>query len=273
MEGGHEAVAVGRNLGRLTARVPDARHAVADLQDQGTITAALAGAQVVVSLAHAAHTRTVLACLPRSCRRVVLTGSVRRYSGLPDAAADAVRDGAAAFEEFRAKQTAQAVWLDPSMIYGARGDRNVGRILRILDKWPRWLPVVLPLPAGGRRMVQPVLVDDLVRALMAAIDRPEAPGAPIVVAGPAPMTYAHMLRQCAGALGRHLTILPVPVSLLAAAARLAAALGLALPVSAAELRRAGEDKIFAIDDLRRRLGVEPRPFAEGLRLAMDRSPA
>ena len=271
MDGGHDVVAVGRDQGRLRERVPNARHAVADLQHQGTIVAALAGAEVVVSLAHAAHAETVLACLPKTCRRVVLTGSVRRYSRLPDAAADAVRDGAAAFEKFRVKQTTEAVWLDPSMIYGAPGDRNVGRILRLLGKWPRWLPVVLPLPAGGQRMVQPVLVDDLVHALVAAIDGPEAPGSPIVVAGPAPMTYARMLRQCAGALGRRVTILPMPVALLAAVARLSASLGLALPVSAAELRRAGEDKIFAIDDLRRRLGVDPRPFAEGLRLVMDRN--
>ncbi len=50
-----------------------------------------------MSLVHAGHAATVLDSLPGSCRRVVLTGSVRRYSRLPDAAADAVRDGAAAF--------------------------------------------------------------------------------------------------------------------------------------------------------------------------------
>lgn len=256
---------------RLSQRVANTRHAIADLRRPDTVASAFAGAEVVVSLAHAVHAEIVLACLPKSCRRVVLTGSVRRHSRLPDPAADAVRTGVAAFEKFRAAQaTAEAVWLDPSMIYGAPGDRNVGRILRLLRKWPRWLPLVLPLPAGGRHLVQPVLVDDVVEAIAAAVVRPEAPGAPIVVAGPEPMTYAEMLRHCAAAVGRRITILPIPAPLLAAAASLLSALGRPLPVSAAELRRVGEDKAFSLDDLRRRLGVEPRTFTEGLQLAAER---
>ncbi len=54
-------------------------------------------------------------------------------------------------------------------------------------------------------------------------------------------------------------------------ARLGSALGRPLPVNAAELMRAGEDKAFEVADLRRRLGVEPRSFAEGLRLTIARS--
>ncbi len=268
---GHALVAVGRSLERLEQCTPDARHAVADLARPETLTPALAGAEVVVSLAHAGHAATVLAALPGSCRRVVLTGSVRRHSRLPDPAAEAVRAGAAAFRDFQSRSAVEAVWLDPSMIYGAPEDRGVGRILRLMRRWPGWLPMVLPLPDGGRRTVQPVFIDDMVEALAAALSRAEAPGGPIVVAGPAPMTYAAMVRACARALGRRVAIAPLPAPLLAAMARLGSALGRPLPVSAAELMRASEDKAFEVADLRRRLGVEPRSFAEGLRLTIARS--
>ncbi len=270
-DGGHDVVAVGRDQGRLRKRVPNARHAVADLARPETLTPALSGAEVVVSLVHAGHAATVLEALPGSCRRVVLTGSVRRHSRLPDPAAEAVRAGAAAFRDFQSRSDVEAVWLDPSMIYGAPEERGVGRILRLMLRWPGWLPMVLPLPDGGRRTVQPVFVDDMVEALAAAVSRTEAPGEPIVVAGPAPMTYAAMVRACARAVGRRVAIAPLPAPLLAAIARLGSALGRPLPVSAAELMRAGEDKAFEVADLRRRLGVEPRSFAEGLRLTSARS--
>ncbi|NIP87727.1 MAG: FkbM family methyltransferase, partial [Gammaproteobacteria bacterium] len=123
------------------------------------------------------------------------------------------------------------------------------------------------------RLVQPVFVDDVVAALVAALWRREARGGTIVVAGPQPMTYAHMVRACARALGRRVVIVPVPTALLTAGARLAGAVGAPFPLDEAEIARAGEDKAFDVGDMRERLGVEPRPFEEGLRLALERRAA
>lgn len=264
--GGHEVTAVGRSRERLAAVDRRARRAVADLAQSGTVGPALAGAEAVVSLAHAGFTEAVLASLPASCRRIVLTGSARVFTRLPDAAAEAVRRGAAAF----AASGRPGVMLHPSMIYGAPDDRNVGRILELIRRWPQALPLVLPLPDGGRHLVQPVFVDDVVEAFVAALERDDALGPPIVVAGPEPITYAAMVAACAAALGRRLRVLPVPVAGLAGLVRLAGAIGLRLPVDAAEVRRAAEDKRLDVTDMRRRLGVVPRPFAEGLRLTLER---
>ncbi len=265
-ERGHSLTAIGRSEVRLARLDPRAAHIVADLERSDSITGALKGVEAVVSLAHARHTGALLAALPKTCRRVVLTGSTRRFTALPDPAGDQVRAAEAAF----GASDRAGVMLHPSMIYGAPDDRNVNRILRYLRRWPKWLPAVVPLPAGGRRTVQPVFVDDVVAAFVGALTRPSAPGAPVIVAGPEPMRYAEMIQTCARALGRRAIILPLPLWLGIAAASVLRMLGLRGAPKAAELRRTGEDKAFDVGPLEKRLGVRPRAFAEGLRLKIER---
>jgi nucleoside-diphosphate-sugar epimerase len=263
---GHRVVAVGRSAERLSRIEATVEARIADLEDAASVRAALADAETVVSLAHARFAAAVLGALPPACRRVVLTGSTRKFTRLPDPAADAVRAGEAAF----LASGRPGVMLHPSMIYGAPDDRNVNRLLRLFRRWPRFLPVVVPLPDGGRPLVQPVFVDDVVEAFAAAVARPDPTGASIVVAGPDAIPYAEFVRACAAAVGRRARILPVPSALPIGVARLMAAVGLRPPFGAAELRRAAETKRFDIAPLRDRLGVAPRPFAEGLRLKLER---
>ncbi len=260
-ERGYDVIAVGRNRARLDALDSRARPAVADLEDPATVKAALAGADRVASLAHARTIPALIDALPAGCARVVVTGSTRRFTRLADPAADAVRAGEEAF----ARAGLPGVMLHPSMIYGAPDDRNVNRLLRLVRARR-----VVPLPDGGRHRVQPVFVDDVVDAFVAALERETAPGPPIVVAGPEPITYAEMVRACAAACGRRVAIVPVPAAMLVAAARAGQALGAALPFDAAEIRRATEDKVFDVGPLRVRLGIAPRSFAEGLRLKCAR---
>lgn len=263
---GHETIALGRSAERLAAVDDRAERRLADIEDAVGLRTALADARRVVSLAHARFAAQVLAALPDGCERVVLTGSTRRFSTLPDPAADAVRAGEAAF----LASGRPGVMLHPSMIYGAPDDRNVNRILRLVRRWPRRAPIVLPLPDGGRHTVQPIFVDDVVAGFTAALARPEAPGDSIVLAGPEPISYERMVRACGAALGRRIHILPVPVAALAAIARGARAIGLAVPFDAAELGRAAEDKRFNIAPMTERLGVVPRPFEAGLSAKLDR---
>ncbi|MCH7487219.1 MAG: NAD(P)H-binding protein, partial [Proteobacteria bacterium] len=155
---GHDVIAVGRSRARLEALGDGCRHAIADFDHPVSVAKALIGARRVVNLVHARHTGILLDCLPTSCERLVLIGSTRRFTTLPDPAADEVR----AAETLFLSSGVTGVMLHPSMIYGAPDDRNVNRILRYLKRWPKWLPVPVPLPAGGRRTVQPVFVDDVV---------------------------------------------------------------------------------------------------------------
>ena len=72
--------------------------------------------------------------------------------------------------------------LRPTMIYGAAGDRNLSRLLRLLSRSP-----VLPVPATGECLHQPVHVADVAAAVLAAVQRPAAIGSLYNVAGPEPL--------------------------------------------------------------------------------------
>ena len=228
---------------------------VADLED-ASLLAALRDARLVVSCSHARHIPAILAAAPQG-ERFVFLGSTRRFTRWPDAHGLGVQAGEAAL---RASGRAGVI-LHPTMVYGAAGEDNVQRLAALLRRLP-----LVPLPDGGRALVQPIHQSDVTRSLRAAMavawNGPEA----VVVAGPAPLPYAQFVRAVAAAAGlRPPRIVLVPAGLLQAVAPLMRLPGLPR-IGADEIRRLGEDKAFAIDGMRRMLGIEPIALATGLAL-------
>ncbi|WP_137125303.1 SDR family oxidoreductase [Roseomonas sp. HF4] len=230
---------------------------VADLRDAAALRQALAGAERVVSTAHARWTPALLAAAEPGAS-FVLMGSTRRFSRWPDAHGDGVRAGEAAF----LASGRRGVMLHPTMIYGAEGEDNVRRLAALLARLP-----AAPLPGGGRALVQPIHQGDVTCALLAALRHDWAGAEAIVIAGPAAMPYRDFLRAVAAAAGlRAPPVLPVPalpLRLLAPLARLIPGLP---RIGADEIRRLTEDKAFDIGPMRRILGVEPIPLGRGLAL-------
>ena len=228
---------------------------VADLMDS-SLPPTLHDARLVVSCAHARHIPAILAAAPHA-ERFVFLGSTRRFTRWPDAHGLGVQAGEAALHA----SGRNGVILHPTMIYGAAGEDNVQRLAALLRRLP-----IVPLPGGGRALVQPIHQSDVTRSLRAAMatawDGPHA----LVIAGPDTMPYAAFVRAVAQAAGlRPPRIVPVPAALLRALAPLTRLPGLPR-VGADEIRRLGEDKAFDIGGMRRILGIEPIALAAGLAL-------
>jgi nucleoside-diphosphate-sugar epimerase len=134
------------------------------------------------------------------------------------------------------------------------------RLLAALRRVP-----VVPVPGGGHRLQQPVHVDDLAEAILAAGRCPTAIGHTYDLAGPAPITFRRLLREAADALGRRVRLVPVPLGACVAGLRLHEKLSAAPRLKAEQLRRLAEDKAFDITAARADLGFTPRPFATGIR--------
>lgn len=253
LDGGHDVIAVGRDPAKL-ALLPDAAtRRVAAFGDASALTAALADASLVVSCTNAVHAPAILAALPTPApARLVLMGSTRRFSAIPDATAHHVR----AAEALLAASPIPGVILLASLIYGAGGSVIDGLAAKLRQS------AILPLPGGGRSMVQPIHIDDVAASLAAALVRDEAPGAPIVIAGPVPISYGAMVRAIARGIGRPVTILPVPGWIFSVAGRV---LGAVPPLAGlgGSLARLVEDKAYDVGEMRRRLGVSPRAFEVG----------
>jgi nucleoside-diphosphate-sugar epimerase len=123
----------------------------------------------------------------------------------------------------------------------------------------------VPLPGGGGRLQQPVHVDDLAAAVVAALTAPGAVGQIYDVAGPEPLTLRQVVLDAGGAVGRRPRLLTVPLSPAVALARAYERMAPSPRLKAEQLQRLAEDKAFDIGPARRDLGYDPRPFASGIR--------
>jgi uncharacterized protein YbjT (DUF2867 family) len=229
---------------------------IADLTDPAALRAALAGASAIVSCAHARHAGGILSAAPPGARFVFL-GSTRKFTRFPDAHGDGVLAGEVAF----LASARPGVMLHPTMIYGAQGEDNVLRLAALLKRLP-----VVPLPGGGRSLVQPIHQGDVTRCILAALaqdwDGPHA----LVIAGAAPVSYADFVCAIAEAAGlRRPVILKLPAAALMAGAWLTRLPGLPT-IRPAEIRRLLEDKAFDISPMRAVLGVAPIGLGAGLAL-------
>jgi len=149
--------------------------------------------------------------------------------------------------------------LRPTMIYGAAGDRNLSRLLRLLSR-----TAVLPVPGNGKCLHQPVHVADVAGAVLGALQRPAAIGSLYNVAGPEPLTFSELLYSCARVVGSRTQLVPVPLAPLVALVRGYERLSRNPRIRAEQLLRLAEDKAFEIDDAIRDLGYAPRSFADGI---------
>jgi nucleoside-diphosphate-sugar epimerase len=228
---------------------------VADLTDAVALRAALLGATRVVSCAHARFAPAVLDAGPAGARYVFL-GSTRKFTRWPDAHGRGVQAGEAAF----LASGRAGVMLHPTMIYGAQGEDNVRRLAALLRRLP-----IVPLPGGGRALVQPIHQDDLTRCILAALAIAWRGPHSLVVAGPTPLPYADFVRAIALAAGlARPRIVAIPAWPMMAAAALTAMLPLVPTVRPAEIRRLLEDKAFDIAPMLATLGVRPISLADGL---------
>lgn len=228
-----------------------------DLADPATLGEAFAGADAVVHLAGLALVPGMLPAIERGGARAgVFVSSAGVYTRLESRGADAKRAGEAALRASALDYTI----LRPSMIYGTPRDRNLVRLLRWLQRWP-----VVPAPLGGRTPQQPVHVEDLADAIVAALERPVAARREYDVGGPEPIPLATVIHECAAALGRRAWILPLPLAPAHAAAVLARRLRVPFPVSPEQVLRLAESKAVDIAPARGDLGFAPRPFRDGIR--------
>jgi NADH dehydrogenase len=206
---------------------------------------------------HTEGTRNVVgACLRKG---------VRRYLHI---SALGTRPGARS-EYHRTKWEAERIIADsgleytifrPSVIFGSE-DKFTNMFARVM----RISPVVM-LPGYGRNRMQPVFVEDLVRAMSLSIDMKETKNRVYEIAGPRAYTFDEIVDKIALVLGRGKPLkIHIPMPVMKWSAALAEAVFSRPPITRDQLLMLQEDNATSEKALEGVFGIEPTGFEEGMR--------
>jgi len=195
---------------RHLAVLPSARLIAADVHDEATLARLMAGQDVVVNLvgilrgnfqrAHVdlpgkiAHAATA-AAVPRLIHVSALAAG-------PDAPSIYLRSKAAGETAVKSACPGATIFR-PSVIFG-RGDSFLTLFARLLTLAP-----VVPLACADARF-QPVWVQDVVSAILAAITRPESAGQTLPLCGPREYTLRQLVAYAGEVSGHPRTIIGLP---------------------------------------------------------------
>lgn len=229
-----------------------------NLDEPETLRRALEGVDVLLNVASLGFGHApgiVRACREARVPRAVFVSTTAIFTKLP-AKTKPLREQA----ELLIRESGLAYTiLRPTMIYGDPGDRNIWRLIRFLRRSP-----VAPLVGGGKRLQQPIHVEDVARAVWQVLEHPATVGKAYDIAGARALSFAEMVRAIARRLNRRVAVVPVPLRLALAGAAVARAVPLLPHISAEQLLRLEEDKAFDIAPAREAFGFDPMDFEAGV---------
>lgn len=198
---------------------------------------------------------------PTRAARVVAFGStslaVKRGStdaGERDLAERLAAAEQALFADARARG-AEAIVLRPTLVYGAGRDATLSRIAAMARRRGAFI-----LPRGATGLRQPVHVDDLAAAAVAALDVAGAGGRGYDLPGGETLAYRDMVARVLAALEPPARLLELPVPLFAALAAALRATGRLQGFGREAQLRLRQDLVFDIGPAAAALGHAPRPF-------------
>jgi uncharacterized protein YbjT (DUF2867 family)/membrane protease YdiL (CAAX protease family) len=261
---GHQLLAVDRGRRPRPAGVD---HVACDLAGQDPPPEALRGVAAVVNLvgikrpaqgvgfvgAHVdATARLIAAARAAGVRRFVHVSVVcsRRDATLP------YHDSKWKAEELVRRSGLRFTILRPGVIFG-RGDDMVTHLVRMIRSAP-----VFPIVGRGDALLQPVHVEDVAAAVVAALERPRAVRRTYDVVGARALSLREVVETVARAAGLPLFIVPTPLALMRPVVTAWSALSAGALSTPSQLRMLQDGMTGDGEPARRDLGLEPRAFDE-----------
>ncbi|MGH7437996.1 MAG: SDR family oxidoreductase [Polyangiaceae bacterium] len=230
-----------------------------DLDDPTSLDAWLRGCRSLVYVASMGFGQVpgvLSACRRMGIRRAVFVSTTAIFTYLPAPSKTRRKSAEAAVMD------SDLAWtiVRPTMIYGAPGDRNIERLLRAVSRWP-----LIPVPGNGRSLLQPIHVEDLAAAIVAAWESDTAVGKTYEVSGAAPLSFDATIDAAAQVCGRRAIKVHLPIGAVAGLLKTIERAGVTPRIKSEQVLRLAEDKAFAHDAAGRDFGFHPRAFVEGIK--------
>ncbi|MBV6624176.1 MAG: NAD(P)H-binding protein [Rivularia sp. (in: Bacteria)] len=209
----------------------------------------------VASLGFGAAPKIVQACEESGIKRAVFVSTTAIFTKL-NAKTKAVRQAA---EAVITNSSLDYTILRPTMIYGTPDDRNMVRLLRLIRRSP-----IIPVLGDGTSLQQPVHVEDVAWAICEVLNSPQTYRRDYNISGGQVLNYNEVIKVSSKALAKQALILHSPKSLSINLINIANSLGIKTPVSAEQVLRLNEDKVFDYTTAQKDFNYSPRPFTEGI---------
>lgn len=187
----------------------------ANIRDQASVDAAVAGADAVINLVGILHEggrqrfKSVQAEGPGRAAGAARRAGATRFVQVSAIGADANSSSAYARTKAQGEQAVLSAFptatiLRPSIIIGPE-DSFFNRFAQMTMLAP-----ALPLIGGGRTRFQPVYVGDVAAAVVNALSKPEAQGKTYELGGPRIYTFKQLMEILLKEIGRKRLLLPLP---------------------------------------------------------------
>jgi nucleoside-diphosphate-sugar epimerase len=209
----------------------------------------------VASIGFGAAPKIVTACQESSIKRAIFVSTTAIFTTL-NAKSKAARQAAEA--AIKASELDYTI-LRPTMIYGTPDDRNMIKLLRLIQRSP-----IIPIPGSGKSLQQPVHVEDVAWAICEVLDRPKTYRRDYNISGGQVLSYNDVVQIAGDALGKQPILLHIPVNLFLSLIQSAKPLNLKIPVTTEQVLRLNEDKVFDYTAAKEDFNYSPRNFLKGI---------
>lgn len=230
--------------------------AYGDVSDVNSLLPAFQGVEGVIHLVNIRFSPQVIeACNIAGVKRVLIittTGVFSKYRECSEEYAE--------LEKLIVDSELEYTLVRPTMIYGNQRDRNIHKLVKVIDKYP-----LVPVVGSGEGLMQPVYAKDLADAVARAFLNEKSIGKAYNVAGMKPIKYRDILKLIVDELGKKRSFIRVPFSLALAAGFIAEKFTNGI-VTVEKVKRLNEDKVFEYSEAERDLDFSPLSFEEGLKL-------
>ena len=209
----------------------------------------------VASIGFGAAPNLVKACQDSGVKRAIFVSTTAIFTQL-NAKSKVVRQAA---EKVIRESDLDYTILRPTMIYGTPEDRNMIRLLRLIERSP-----LIPIPGSGQSLQQPVHVEDVAWVICEVLNQPKTYRQDYNISGGQVLSYNDVVQIAGYALGKKPILWHIPIHLFLNLIQMANSIGLKMPVSQEQVLRLNEDKVFDYKAAQADFNYSPRSFTEGI---------
>jgi nucleoside-diphosphate-sugar epimerase len=191
-----------------------------------------------------------------SIEHILFTGSTGIFTKIPSSSAELKRE---AEQYIVDNYSIPFTIIRPTMIYGHKNDHNISKLSRTLRKTP-----FFPLVGSGDKLIQPVYIDDLVKAYEIALLGEKFYNNSYNIAGAEPISNKELFKKVSNSLDKKVIFISIHPYVISIIIKLLALFKLKI-ISDEQIKRFQENKNIDIEKFVQAFGFRPRSFDDGLK--------